>query len=143
MDDVVKKYAVENITLTESNESSVSIEDIYDLIGRGKYSKAAKQLRALAPDEAWRQAGFEEVQFRFEYGRAMSECGKLSKAVTELEKALALDPDHAEALFQLGLSKHRLGFPGEAKADIDRALTRLTDPETFRARYESERLAEA
>ena len=65
-------------------------------------------------------------------GRMFKEVGNDKAAVSELEKAIALNPDLAEAYYQLGTLLNRLGQKEKAAA----ALKRF---QAFRKAEESER----
>jgi protein O-GlcNAc transferase len=56
----------------------------------------------------------------FYMGRMFKETGNTEKAVSELEKAIALNPDLAEAYYQLGTLLNRLGQKEKAEAALAR-----------------------
>jgi len=57
-----------------------------------------------------------------ERARKLFASGKVSDSARELEKAVALDPEFAEAQENLGALYLKLGRPGEAEAHIRRAI---------------------
>jgi len=62
-------------------------------------------------------------QEAFRAGVLAREAGRDAQAVAALERALAVDPLHAESWFELGSALRRLGRLNEAKAALARAVT--------------------
>ena len=64
---------------------------------------------------------------------AMSGAGSYDRAVADLQRALALEPDHADALLQLGTAYEKLGALQQAYETLS-ALIQI-DPNNAKALY--------
>lgn len=127
MDSVVAKYAPGLFEPPETlgdDEGDVAAlrSRIAQYLEAGDFTKTAKTLHVLAKTDQWRLSGFEEFEFRFEYGRSMLELGKTAIAETQLAQAVSLEPRSAPALFYLGVARQRLGRPHEAETFLRRAV---------------------
>ena len=65
-------------------------------------------------------------------GHALVEAGQHQAALRDLNQALRLDPQHANAVYDRAVVHHAAGRSAEAMADIDRAV--LLDPQNTRMR---------
>ena len=82
-----------------------------------------------APPAAGRPTTADEHAAR---GRALAEAGQLDAALSDLNRAIRLDPLHAHAVYERALIHHAAGRAAEAMADINRAV--LLDPNNTRMR---------
>jgi tetratricopeptide (TPR) repeat protein len=71
-----------------------------------------------------------EAKRAYERARKFVKAGDHPKAVVELEAAVALDPEFADAHTQLGLEYVQLGRLTDARASLQRAFA--VDPDTWR-----------
>ncbi|HEY0006689.1 MAG TPA: tetratricopeptide repeat protein [Pyrinomonadaceae bacterium] len=60
-------------------------------------------------------------------GRALLQTGQLNEAITELSRAVALDPHLSEAHSLMGLAYDRRGMPERAKDSYERAMKETPD----------------
>jgi tetratricopeptide (TPR) repeat protein len=65
-------------------------------------------------------------------GHMLAEAGQSQAALRELDEALRLDPQHAQATYDRAVVHHAAGQSAAAMADIDRAV--LLDPQNTRVR---------
>lgn len=61
-------------------------------------------------------------------GSILSDQGEMEQAVTFYDEALRLDPDFSKALYNRANARQALGDSVQALADIEEALSRVTDP---------------
>ena len=125
MDRVVARYAPG--LFEEAQElSEQEVKTIRWRIDRflevGEFTKAARSLSDLVKAETWRRAGYEEFEFRFEYGRTLLETGEAVAALIQLERAAELEPRSAPALFHLGLAHLKTGRGREAETCLRQAV---------------------
>ena len=69
--------------------------------------------------------------------------GENERAIASYERALELNPDHAQALIDLGTLWLRLGQAGRAVAPLERAVALVPDNDLLRARLERARRGSA
>ena len=67
------------------------------------------------------------AQFHLEHGKTLGAAGQHANAASAFERALALEPAHAEAHYRLGLALRDQGRLAEAAASYQRALTLRPD----------------
>ncbi|MBW3542820.1 MAG: tetratricopeptide repeat protein [Planctomycetes bacterium] len=61
-------------------------------------------------------------KLHFWRGRAYLKAGDVEQAITDFDKAIAMDQDFASAWFERGVAHHRLGHGDEADRDRERAI---------------------
>jgi Flp pilus assembly protein TadD len=134
MDRVMLKYAPALFKAKAAmtpNEIAATRALIDGLIVAGDYARAASHLASLEPDEAWKQAGYSEFEFRFELGRALVERGRPVGAESHLKRALELEPGSPAALFQLGMAR----FARERLRDAEALLRQAAEADPRRRIY--------
>jgi Flp pilus assembly protein TadD len=82
-----------------------------------------QQLRPAEAEREFRQAELISPSYalpRFQRGRLLSRAGNYAQAREELEKAISLQPNLAEAYYELALLLRRLGKSDEANQAMAR-----------------------
>lgn len=88
----------------------------------GNFALAAHHFESLQPKGRYLRAGYTEFTYRFEYGRLLMRIGHMAEAQVQLARAVALEPDQAEATHQLGRALARLQRPMDAEEWFRRAV---------------------
>ncbi len=90
------------------------------LAGEGKYEEAVKAFREALETTPNR------VELKVALANACTNLGRIDEARVQLDQALRLKPDYAEALAQLGLIEYLSGNQVEAAKHLGRAVEQLT-----------------
>jgi superkiller protein 3 len=103
-----------------------------DVCARFRFGQSlAAQGREREAIAEWRAAG--AVEFFINHGRALANEGDYAGAVAQYERALAIEPDMAEAYYYLGQALNGLGQREEAIAAFEWAVAH--EPSTSPQRY--------
>ena len=104
-------------------------------------TEAAAALTEAKIRQAWQQAGSPAVQLLLNRGTSDLEAGDINAALDDIDDALVLAPDYADAWLRRALAKFHAGdYPGAIR-DIEATLRR--EPRHFAALQALSRIAEA
>ena len=98
-----------------------------------EYAHLVAQLGELAEAETLLRAGPEDLQVHYTLSAILRETERMSEALAELDKAIALAPDFAPAYHDRGVILSRLGRGEEAIPPFESALRLREDPATRNA----------
>lgn len=119
--------------LTEAQKLAPSDPDIaFDLglvrMAQQRYEEAATQFESAAKDPERARAGLTHVLL----GRAYQNSNRSELAVTQFQRALAVEPAVPLGHFHLGFAYESLGKNSQAAAEYEKELSRTRDnPEVF------------
>ena len=106
---------------------------------KGDYRKACKEFEYFQPEVASGVAGQDHEMVRMymvesyvEYAKILTVEGKYREAVTQLEKAIDLQPGYADVQYSLGWLYEKLARTDDAREHFETALD--INPKYFRAR---------
>ncbi|MBI3208968.1 MAG: tetratricopeptide repeat protein [Candidatus Solibacter usitatus] len=102
------------------NEPGLRISLATSLKNNGRFAEAERELRTALQLR-------ESASSLYELGRTLMYQGKDREAVPYFERALKLDAKRASLWMYLGLGRLRMGMPGQAHIDFQRALQLVSD----------------
>jgi tetratricopeptide (TPR) repeat protein/predicted AlkP superfamily phosphohydrolase/phosphomutase len=115
----LEKHPIRYVTTHETPDDDSEAEAIEDYDSRA-LAENLEALRALGYAEADAKESSTEIHNNL--GNAHLRRGEIDEARTEFRKALALDPNNADALLNLGSIARLKGNSGEAEHYVERAL---------------------
>jgi len=101
-------------------------------LAAGDFAEAARLYARLGINDRFQRHGYDEVNYRFEYGKTLARSGQLAEAQAQFARAIKIDPGSAPAHYHLGLVLAKLQRPIEAE-DIFRRAVEL-DPSAIEVR---------
>ena len=115
-----KEAKIGLLELNQNNENKPNrnqLEAIVDLHKTGQFQKALSVI-----DDLIRTYDNDPFLFNIK-GSCLCETGDLNASIVSFEKAIALKPDYAEALFNLGVAHQKLNQPEMAIESYEKALS--------------------
>jgi hypothetical protein len=88
--------------------------ELHNAIKAGDFDRAARLYGDLEPRDRFLRVGYDEVGFRYDYGRVLLRIGRIAEAQIQLARAVEIDPRHAHGQYQLARALARLQRPLEA-----------------------------
>ena len=110
-------------------------------VAAGAWSDAANLLTSLDEDGRWKDAGYDEFEFRLLYGRALSRMGRPVSAEVQFARAVQLAPESPIATFNLALARQKLRRNEEAEQLFRRTVELDPDQPDYQLRLARQLIA--
>lgn len=108
---------------------------VREALKAGNHPEAVRLFASLENRNRYLKAGWDEFNFRYEYGRALARCDFKAEAQAQLSHAVRLNPNSIGAVYNLGLLLARLGRPLDAEEVFQRAVELEPENMDRRSRY--------
>lgn len=120
-DNAIQQFKIVKDDLFYENNESASINLGLAYLGKGEYSKALEELRAVG------SANPRNPIIRLSMGRVLFAMDKTEQAVAEYRKALELYKEYAAAYYYLGLAQLKLNNQDAARVAFKEVLRIIPD----------------
>jgi len=116
---------------------AIEIDPLYALAwrNRGRLFKDAGKLDAALRDLDKSVALKADAENLFHRSQVLTKLGRAKEGLADIDQALALDPDYAEAFYVRALAEWALSKPDAAFLDLEKSVKLLKDPEKKASAY--------